>query len=1083
MKRMLVVGATALAALAALAPPSGAVPAPPDSRTLVRQPNGKKLTLRVFGDEHYHGHETLRGYTVVRHPVSKYWVYARKAARGRLVPTRRGAGRVPPARLSKHLRDRVKLARAQHAPGWTRASSPSFPATGAQRQLVILAAYANTTQTTAASSWTSRFFGATNSLKHYYEQASYGKLSFAPAADSHGTYADGIVGWVKINAYNGPSGSSWAATANQIIAAIRAADPYVNFGAYDTAPRNGRISPNELHVTIIAAGDEQAICGGGGVWAHKYSLGSSSPTLDGVSVGYHGYTIFGEMQCVTSSTGAVLSRHQATIGIIAHELGHDLGMPDLYDTDKSSHAGLNGGVGSWSLMASGSWNRAPGGVSGSSPSQVDAFLKSYMGWLTPEQVVGPTSAVSLAQSETNARAVRLRANPGDVDWSFGARSGSGEYFLLENRQRVGYDVGLPGCGVLVWHVNEAVTSANTANADENGPRLLDLEEGDGGSSPRSSTDPWPSTKGEFNDQSVPNARLYSGALTGVKVTTVSPSCAATMTVNTSDGSAAPGNPNDNFAAATVAGTLPYAQTGIATATATKQVGEQAPTCDATIGRTVWWRFTPATSMRVKAETTGSNYDTVLAAWTGTTLGALTQAACNDDPPGQTQAPSSFELDLTAGQTYYFQAGGFGAASGSLNFSLSRVSTAPANDAFVSAAGVSEPLPFAPAVIATGDATTEAGEPQPSCGAAGKTVWFSYTPQANVTVKAETTGSNFDTVLAAYRGTAINALTQVACNDDPPGTPSSPSSLEVALTGGQTYFFQAGGFNNAGTIASGNLTFKVTRVATAPANDGFAGATLVSVLPFETAGPNADATVEAGEPTPSCAATGKTVWYRFVPAATMSVAAETTNSSLEFDTVLAVYRGTALNALTEVACNDDVPGHGGAPSKVHVTLTGGQTYYFQAGGFRDTAGKVAEGTLGFKLSVLASSDSFAGAIAIGGAPFSQTGTTSSATEEGGEPLTSCAPIGKTVWYRFTPSTNMTVTVSTQGSAFDTVLVAWRGTAFGALTQVGCDDDGIATGGASRITGLALTAGQTYYFQVGGYRYANTTESGAYSLSLQ
>jgi FlaG/FlaF family flagellin (archaellin) len=117
------------------------------------------------------------------------------------------------------------------------------------------------------------------------------------------------------------------------------------------------------------------------------------------------------------------------------------------------------------------------------------------------------------------------------------------------------------------------------------------------------------------------------------------------------------------------------------------------------------------------------------------------------------------------------------------------------------------------------------------------------------------------------------------------------------------------------------------------------------------------------------------------------------------------------------------------------------------------------------------------------PFSQTSTTAAATEEGGEPLTGCAPIGKTVWYRFTPAANMTVTASTQGSTFDTVLVAWRGTALGALTQVGCDDDGIATGGASRITGLALTAGQTYYFQVGGYRYANTTESGALTFSLQ
>ena len=295
-------------------------------------------------------------------------------------------------------------------------------------------------------------------------------------------------------------------------------------------------------------------------------------------------------------------------------------------------------------------------------------------------------------------------------------------------------------------------------------------------------------------------------------------------------------------------------------------------------------------------------------------------------------------------------------------------------------------------------------------------------------------------------------------------------------------FQASGYNDAGNISSGSLSFKLSRVATAPTNDAFAGATIASSLPFAAAGPNADATVEAGEPAPTCAPIGKTVWYRFVPSTTMTVVADTTNSSLNFDTVLAGYRGTSLGALTQVGCSDDIAAAGG-PSSFQVTLTAGQTYYFQAGGFKGSDGTVAQGTLGFKLSQVATSDVFAGAVAIGALPFTQTGTTASATEEAGEPAPTCAPIGKTVWYRFTPGSSTTVNVSTQGSAFDTVLAVWRGTSIGALTQVGCDDDGVATGGASRILNLALTAGQTYYVQLGGYRSANTTESGAYSFSLQ
>jgi M6 family metalloprotease-like protein len=1070
--RLLILLVSVAATLAA-ASPVGAVPAPPDARINLRQPDGSRFTARIFGDEWYHGYRTLSGYTIIRNPATRYWTYAVRGEGGRLAPSARVVGRaLPPARARPNMLDTVLLD-ASAARAASAHAGPVYPGIGTHRSLVILAAYANTTQATQPATWASRFFGATGSVNHYYREASYNQLGFSAAAETHGTYADGVVGWVKITTRNGPVGT---VAQPHIADALTAANPYVNFASYDTN-RNGHIEPNELHVTVIAAGREAATCGeNSGVWAHQWTTGSSTPVLDGVYVGGKGYTIFGEIQCSGAATRV------ATLGVIVHEIGHDLGLPDLYDIDKTSSGGLNGGVGDWSVMSSGNWNFLQGQQSGDSPAHPDAFLKSYMGWLTPQQVTGPVNGVALAQAETNARAVRLRANPNGVDWSFGSRSGNGEYFLLENRQRVGYDQALRGCGVLIWHVNEAVTSGNSANANEAGARLLDLEEGDNNSFPRNAADVWSSVKGEFNDTSAPDARLYSGALSGVKVRTVSTACAGTMTVNTADGSAGPTIANDNFASPTQVATVPYAQTAIATATATKEGAEQAPTCDATIGKTLWWRFTPATNMRVKAETTGSGYDTVLAAWSGTTLGSLTQVACNDDA-GAAGGPSSFEADLTGGVTYYFQAGGFGAAGGNLNFALSRVTNAPGNDNFTNASGIGI-LPFEQAGLPNADATAQTGEPAPSCGAIGKTVWYRFTPSVNMRVKAETAGSSFDTVLVAYRGTAITGLTQVACNDDLPGFPGAASAFEVDLSANQTYYFQAGGFNDGATVASGNLSFKLSRVLTGPGNDGFGGATVVSSLPFTAAASNAGATVEAGEPTPSCGAIGKTVWYRYTPAATTAVIAETSNSSLNFDTVLAAYSGTSIGALTEVGCNDDYgsTGEGGGPSRFQVTLTGGQTYYFQAGGFRNAAGIVSEGTLGFKLTVVGTPDAFANATVVGAIPFSHSGSTAGATEEGGEPAPSCAPIGKTVWYRFVPGANQTVTFSTAGSGFDSVLAVWRGTSLGALTQVGCDDDGVAAGGASRIQSLALTAGQTYYIQVGGYRSTNTTANGSYSLSM-
>ena len=156
-----------------------------------------------------------------------------------------------------------------------------------------------------------------------------------------------------------------------------------------------------------------------------------------------------------------------------------------------------------------------------------------------------------------------------------------------------------------------------------------------------------------------------------------------------------------------------------------------------------------------------------------------------------------------------------------------------------------------------------------------------------------------------------------------------------------------------------------------------------------------------------------------------------------------------------------------PSKPHVTLNAGQTYYIQVAATRAPMGESPR-VASASSSPRPPRPTASGAVQIGAVPFSQTSTTAEATGEGGEALTACAPIGKTVWYRFTPAANMTVTASTQGSTSTPSSSPGEEPPSARSTQVGCDDDGIATGEASRITGLALVAGQTYDSQVGGYR---------------
>jgi hypothetical protein len=174
-----------------------------------------------------------------------------------------------------------------------------------------------------------------------------------------------------------------------------------------------------------------------------------------------------------------------------------------------------------------------------------------------------------------------------------------------------------------------------------------------------------------------------------------------------------------------------------------------------------------------------------------------------------------------------------------------------------------------------------------------------------------------------------------------------------------------------------------------------------------------------------------------------------------------------------------PNDGGASRITAVALAGGQTYYLQVGGFKNqlTGSSPSTGALTLKIGDI---NSFASAATISQPTsgnllsYAVTGlNTTQADEEPNEnlvlaPCAGTGSIGKTVWFRFTPATNMTITANTQGSSYDTVLTLFRGTAITSLTELNCDDDGIAGTHQSVLSGIALTAGQTYYFQVGGWQ---------------
>jgi RTX calcium-binding nonapeptide repeat (4 copies) len=117
------------------------------------------------------------------------------------------------------------------------------------------------------------------------------------------------------------------------------------------------------------------------------------------------------------------------------------------------------------------------------------------------------------------------------------------------------------------------------------------------------------------------------------------------------------------------------------------------------------------------------------------------------------------------------------------------------------------------------------------------------------------------------------------------------------------------------------------------------------------------------------------------------------------------------------------------------------------------------------------DNFAARTTIPAVPFTEITSTAEATREPGEPDPDCGPIGKTVWYQYTPPTDTVLGASTLGSDFDTLLGVWTEAGLGSLSPVTCAD--------SFSTVFEGRAGTTYLIQAGGW----DGDSGTLSFRLR
>lgn len=237
-----------------------------------------------------------------------------------------------------------------------------------------------------------------------------------------------------------------------LVEALTRADSATDFAAFDNdGPDNipnsgdddGFVDALAFHFAEIAAS-----CGGNGIWPHRSTIqartGRPFVTNDSSAAGgtirIDGYII----QSVVTCDGQDLARP----AVMAHEMGHVLGLPDYYDASAGIQPEQRRWVlGCWSLMAAGAWGcGAVDRNTADRPTHLGVWEKRRLGWLDSIVTVGPVldRTFQLRPILTGRRALQLPLD------------GPNEFLLLEYRTLDGFDDGLPAAGLLAYHIQPSL---------------------------------------------------------------------------------------------------------------------------------------------------------------------------------------------------------------------------------------------------------------------------------------------------------------------------------------------------------------------------------------------------------------------------------------------------------------------------------------------------------------------------------------------------------------------------------------------------------------------------------------------------
>lgn len=425
-----------------------AIPAYPN-KDIVKSCNGKDVGIYMQGDEYMKFAFTEDGYTLLNDTDG--WWYAEEKENGKIGKSSykllayedetqelKTFKLLCPKQLipnsNKNNISRKSLARTS--------SYINTPLTGNRKALVILMQYRDLPFKHSQEEFDKLFNslnynegGATGSVRDYYRFASQSQLDYI--SDVYGPYTTKYpMSYYGRNDMNGSDQHSLELCKE----ALENLPKNIDLSVYDNN-NDGKI--DNLHI-IFAGYGEEAGASSEAIWSHEYP--HPITINNGSSITTAGYS------CSPELRGNMNSKI-THIGVICHELGHALGAMDYYDTDYRT-GGEYIGTGKWDIMANGSWND-----DGKNPANFNPYVRtSVFGW--NEQVtLSPDMRLVMPRMETDnaENTIVYRIETGC----------DGDYFLLENRQKYGFDEGLPGEGLMIYHVHpyiDKLTGSNSVNA-------------------------------------------------------------------------------------------------------------------------------------------------------------------------------------------------------------------------------------------------------------------------------------------------------------------------------------------------------------------------------------------------------------------------------------------------------------------------------------------------------------------------------------------------------------------------------------------------------------------------------------------